>query len=84
MPHSFEELRACAAREVAMRRRVYPRWVEQKRMTQALADRELAHMEAIEAHFAKLAEAERPRTLFDEPAPGGPGQHEGRSNHDAR
>lgn len=28
-----------AERELALRRRAYPRWVEAKRMTQALADR---------------------------------------------
>lgn len=59
MPHSFEDLRQCAAREAAMRRRVYPRWVDQKRMTQAQADRETQLMEAIESHFAELAKGER-------------------------
>ena len=59
MPHSFEDMRACAEREAKMRRRVYPRWVEQKRMTQAQADRETALMEAIESHFAELAGKER-------------------------
>lgn len=47
----------CAIREVKMRRRVYPRWVEGGRMTQAAADRELAIMEAIAADYA-------PRTLI--------------------
>lgn len=34
-------------REIAMRRRVYPRWVQQERMTQKKADDELAAMEAV-------------------------------------
>lgn len=41
------ELAEEARREVAMRKRVYPRWVEGGRMTQAKADRGLALMEAI-------------------------------------
>lgn len=38
---------ACVKREIAMRRHVYPRWVEQQRMTQAKADAEIAAMEAV-------------------------------------
>lgn len=59
MPFTNEQLRACAEREAKMRRRVYPRWVEQKRMTQQKADDETAMMEAIEHHFAELAKGER-------------------------
>lgn len=40
---------AAVRREIAMRRRVYPRWVEAGRMTQAKADEEIAVMEAIAA-----------------------------------
>ncbi len=42
----------CAKREVRMRKRVYPRWVAQGKMTQAQADREIAIMEAIAADYA--------------------------------
>lgn len=38
---------ACVKREIAMRRKVYPRWVADGRMTQAKADRETAIMEAV-------------------------------------
>lgn len=38
---------ASARRELSMRRRVYPSWIERKRMTQAQADHEIACMEAI-------------------------------------
>jgi len=38
------DLIACAERELRLRVRVYPRWVAAGRMTQALADREIALM----------------------------------------
>ena len=37
----------CVSREIGLRRRVYPRWVADKRMTQADADHEIASMEAV-------------------------------------
>lgn len=37
----------CVKREIAMRKRVYPRWIEQGRMTQKKADDEIAAMEAV-------------------------------------
>ena len=37
----------CAVRELAMRRRVYTRWVSLGKMTQEKADREIALMQAI-------------------------------------
>lgn len=47
MTVSLPEQIKCVEREIAMRRRVYPRWVADKRMTQAKADHELAAMEAV-------------------------------------
>lgn len=47
---------ACANREVAMRRKVYPRWVADGRMKQEQADREIAVMEAIARDYAKAAD----------------------------
>lgn len=44
---------AALQREVAMRKRVYPRWVESGRMTKAKAEREIAVMEAIAADYRK-------------------------------
>lgn len=38
---------ACVEREIALRRRVYPRWVEQGRMSQDKADAEIAAMTAV-------------------------------------
>ena len=34
-------------REIALRRRVYPRWVQIGRLSQAAADRQIAVMEAV-------------------------------------
>ena len=44
----------CVRREIAMRRRVYPRWVALKRMTQEDADAEIARMEAVLATLEGL------------------------------
>lgn len=49
----------CAKRELAMRKKVYPRWVEQGRMTQQKADREIACMSAIVEDYRKICEGER-------------------------
>lgn len=59
MQFTNEQLRDCARRESAMRQRVYPRWIEQKRMTPDKAKAEIAMMETIADHFDKLAASER-------------------------
>ena len=53
------DLSACAEREAKMRRRVYPRWVADGRMTQAKAVAETAMMDHMAGHFRALAEKER-------------------------
>lgn len=50
---------ACATRELSMRKKVYPRWVEQGRMTQQQADKEIACMAAIAEDYRKICEGER-------------------------
>lgn len=50
---------ACVRREIAMRKRVYPRWVEQSRMRQAQADAEILAMEAVLATVEAAAAKER-------------------------
>lgn len=50
---------AAVRREIAMRRRLYPRWVENKLMTQSKADEEIAVMEAIAADIERQVEWER-------------------------
>lgn len=56
-----DEQVACVERELRMRRRVYPRWVEAGRMTQAKADAEIRTMEAVLATVT--AERDRGRLL---------------------
>lgn len=48
-----EMKRAAAEREVKLRERVYPRFIEAKKLSQAQADRELGAMRAIAADYAK-------------------------------
>jgi hypothetical protein len=48
----------CAEREVKQRRRVYPRFVADGRMTQDFADKQIATMEAIAADYRRMADAE--------------------------
>ena len=44
---SVDEQITCVKREIAMRERVYPRWVDGGRMTQKAADTELLLMRAV-------------------------------------
>jgi hypothetical protein len=46
-PIGIDEQIACVEREIALRRRVYPRRVADRKMTQALADKQLAAMSAV-------------------------------------
>ena len=46
-PVTIEEQVECVARELTLRRRVYARRVNEKQMTQALADKEIGRMEAV-------------------------------------
>lgn len=50
---TLDQMIACAVRELAMRRRAYPRWVGQQRLTQEKADHEIACMEAIARHLQR-------------------------------
>jgi hypothetical protein len=51
---SIEALIKCARRELAYRKRVYPRLVDQERMSQAKMDHELSCMEGIVGILDKL------------------------------
>lgn len=53
------EKRKAVDRELAFRRRAYPRWVENRRMTQKLADEQIAIMEAIRVDMVALEDKER-------------------------
>lgn len=52
MTFTTADKRASIEREIKMRRRVYPRWVADRKMSQTQADREIAVMEAIAADYA--------------------------------
>lgn len=53
-PISIEQQIAAVQREIRMRERVYPRRVSDRKMTQQLADRELAAMRAVLATLEAL------------------------------
>ena len=54
-----EDMLACAERELKMRQRVYPRWVEEGRISEGKAAHELAAMAAIVDALRPLAAKER-------------------------
>lgn len=53
---------ACVIRELALRRTMYPRWIEQRRMKSEAAAKEMAAMQAVLATLTAL-EAEEARTV---------------------
>lgn len=53
-PVSIESQIECVKREIGMREHVYPRRVADQKMTQSLADRELANMRAVLATLEAL------------------------------
>jgi hypothetical protein len=55
---NLEKLK-CAQRELEMRKRVYPRWVAENKMTQSFCDREMRVMAAIIEDYEKLEVMER-------------------------
>lgn len=66
---------ACVEREIKMRERVYPRWVQSERMTQAQAARELLAMRAVLESLRALYDGyERPDPL-DEALNSGDGSY---------
>lgn len=56
---TFQEKREAVQREIAYRRRVYPRLVAGGKMTQALADKQIALFEEIERDYTEMAAKER-------------------------
>ena len=44
---SIEEQIKCVLREIGMRERVYPRWIEQRKLLPKKAEREIALMRAV-------------------------------------
>ena len=54
------------AREIELRKRVYPRWVEDGRYTQVEADHKIAVMEAVLATLKRLRERVEPSLFGDQ------------------
>jgi hypothetical protein len=63
---TLSDLAKCARREAAMRRRVYPRWIDNGKMTQDQADHETACMDAIAKLLSDMEQKEQP-SLFELP-----------------
>lgn len=55
---SIDDMIKCVEREIGMRMRVYPRWVEQHKMSIEKADLEIRTMQAVLDKLKKLREAE--------------------------
>jgi hypothetical protein len=53
----------CVEREIAMRRRVYPKWVEAGRMSENKSIYEIATMEAVLETLKKAKAAEEPSLI---------------------
>lgn len=53
---TFRELQECAAREVKQRERVYPRLIEQRKLTASFAQRQIDMMKAISDELDSLAD----------------------------
>ena len=55
-PVSLEEQIRCVLREIDMRERSYPRWIAEKKLTEAKARHELAAMRAVLATLQSMKE----------------------------
>jgi hypothetical protein len=63
MPYSNKQKHAAIVRELGYRKRAYPRWVVDGRMTQKLADEQIAIFEEIAADYAEKAQQDEPPRL---------------------
>jgi len=53
MTFTVEDKLKAVMREIAMRKAVYPKWVDQKKMSEAAAEREIAVMEEIAEDYRR-------------------------------
>lgn len=60
----LDEQLAAVEREIRLRERVYPRWIESGKMTQARADREIAAMQGVAMTLRSLSGSQRQAALF--------------------
>jgi hypothetical protein len=54
MKISLADMIACVERELELRKRVYPRRVEAKKMTQEAADKEMLRMQAVRQTLLRI------------------------------
>jgi hypothetical protein len=59
MTYSFEAKLGCIERELKYRRRVYPRWIEEKRMSTDFAREQIRIMEEIAEDYRQKEQEER-------------------------
>jgi hypothetical protein len=59
MQTPYTEQLACVERELALREKVYPRWVRDNRMPKSSADREIRAMRAVVETLRGLCQRER-------------------------
>lgn len=52
---SLDDQISCVLREIVLRRRLYPRWVGERKMSQHKSDTELRAMEAVLATLCAMA-----------------------------
>ena len=65
---TIKKLKDCCAREAALRKNVYPKWVATGKMTQEKADEEIRLMQIAAACFNKILQGKAPevqQSLFD-------------------
>ncbi len=60
---TLEQQIACVRRELAMRQRVYPKWVTAGRMTQQQADHEVNAMTAVLATLERVQSEQRAKAF---------------------
>lgn len=53
-PVSLDDQISCVLREIVLRRRLYPRWVGERKMSQHKSDTELRAMEAVLATLCAM------------------------------
>lgn len=61
MAYTLTDKLACLERELRYRRRVYPRWILEGRMTTASAEHECSVLQAIIDDYRRLRDQESPR-----------------------
>jgi hypothetical protein len=67
-PPSMADQIACVRREIAMRRNVYPKWIESGRLKAVEAERELARMQAVHDSLERLVTLDAARAEYEQTA----------------